>query len=746
MADKEATVYIIDVGRSMGKKNNGREQTDLDWSMDYVWDKIATTILTERKTLQIGIVGLRTDDTNHSLEGEEYDHISILSPIKQFLMPDVRQLRDLVRPSNTNEGDAISSLVVAVQLIAAHCKHLKFKKNIFLVTDGRGSIDADDTDGIVNKIKKDNINLTILGVDFDDAEFGFKEEEKDTQKTENEAVLEKLGEDCGGTYGTMAEAVAALGIPRVKPVRPIPSFKGTLTLGDPSQYDTAMTIRVHRYPRVKVAKPPSASSFVVRQDMGQEAESSAAAMDKNGDVEMTDRDGLVSVKTTRMYQVEDEDAPGGKRDVEFDDLAKGYEYGRTAVAISQSDLNVTELEVVEGMEIVGFVPRDKVIFNSLDDGSPDIEQFSRYLQMSETYVIIADPIDGIAKMALSSMIHALWELDSYAIVRFVRNLKSQPTLLLLAPSIEPGFECLIDVELPFAEDIRQYKFPPLDRVVTVAGKSLYKHRNIPEPDLQQAMDEYVDNMDLSTFSHDDDGKPAEYAPVDETYSPVLHHINQAIRHHAVHPSDPIPAPYEVLMKYSSPPEDLTKQAKPYLDAVMRTGNVKKVPAKPKFRSRGAARREAEKPLSGLDVDALLAPAGGAAKRLVAVSAQNAIPEFKQVLQTTEDEADIFEAVRLMQGHVEGYISQSFGDSGYGRALEALGVVRQEMVELEYPDVYNKMLKEIKGKILGDELGSERREMWGQIKKSKLGLIDKNLSEHSNVTEEEAQAFWAPGQK
>jgi len=44
MADKEATVYIIDVGKSMGRKNYGREQTDLEWSMQYVWDKITTTV------------------------------------------------------------------------------------------------------------------------------------------------------------------------------------------------------------------------------------------------------------------------------------------------------------------------------------------------------------------------------------------------------------------------------------------------------------------------------------------------------------------------------------------------------------------------------------------------------------------------------------------------------------------------------------------------------------------------------
>lgn len=44
MANKEATIYIVDVGRSMGRKENGREQTNLEWSMQYVWDKITTTV------------------------------------------------------------------------------------------------------------------------------------------------------------------------------------------------------------------------------------------------------------------------------------------------------------------------------------------------------------------------------------------------------------------------------------------------------------------------------------------------------------------------------------------------------------------------------------------------------------------------------------------------------------------------------------------------------------------------------
>lgn len=40
MAEKEATVFVVDLGESMGETAQGREASNLDWSMQYVWDKI----------------------------------------------------------------------------------------------------------------------------------------------------------------------------------------------------------------------------------------------------------------------------------------------------------------------------------------------------------------------------------------------------------------------------------------------------------------------------------------------------------------------------------------------------------------------------------------------------------------------------------------------------------------------------------------------------------------------------------
>lgn len=319
-------------------------------------------------------------------------------------------------------------------------------------------------------------------------------------QAENEALLREFAVGIDGVYGTLGEAVAELDIPRIKVTKSMPSFKGYLQLGDASKYETAFRIPVERYFRTYVAKPASASSFVLRTATQGEEGDVPAATQAQGD------ESLTTVRMSRTYQITDESAPGGKVDVERDDLAKGYEYGRTAVHISQTDENITNLETFAGMELIGFVQSNKVDFAALAcsfDGTNFAVQFDRYLHMSNSNIIIPQRANDKASLALSSFVHALFELESYAVARLVTKEAKPPLIVLLAPSIEPDYECLIEIQLPFAEDVRSYRFPPLDKVVTVSGKIVTEHRNLPNDELQDAMSQYVDSMELDL--KDDDG-------------------------------------------------------------------------------------------------------------------------------------------------------------------------------------------------------------------------------------------------
>jgi len=723
MAGKEATVYIVDVGSSMGYRENGRQETNLDFALEYVWDKITTTIATGRKTAMAGVIALRSDDTNNELSGDPaYRHISVLQEIAQIQMPELRKLQNELVVSSTTNGDAISAIVIAIQMIVVQCKKLKYTRRIVLVTDAKLYMDAADLGQVTSKLKEDGIELVVLGVDFDDLEYGFKEEDKDPAKASNESIFQQLCNDCNGMFGTLAQAVDELRIPRTKETKPIPSYKGTLTLGNPEQYDTALAITVERYPKTMVAAPPSASSFVVRNDIEATQSMDVTNGDEGGEAS---NDGLAAVHAARTYQVLQDGAPGGKKDIGRDELAKGYEYGRTAVHISESDRNITTYETHQGLDIIGFI---------------DANQYSRFTDMSRTNVIVAERTNEKAYMALSSFIHALYELESYAVARLVVKENKEPRILLLQPAIEPEFECLYDVELPFKEDVRSYKFPPLDRVVTVSGKELTIHRNLPSVELKDAMSDYVDSMDLSEFGKDDEGEPMEYAPLDETFSPRLHRIQQVIKHRAIYPNKEPPEPYEILLHYSNPPQDLVEKAEPVLERLKQAADVKPVP--PPARGKRFGKKEAPKPISSLDVDDLLRQDDHRAKKRI--DPNNAVAEFKQVLQAASgDDIDI-EAVRdacqQLNDIIGNLIKHSIGDVNYDRSVELIRTMREECFEKGVEDVYNDVARDLKKKILGEELDGDRVDLWNKIRVNRMGLIMATDDNPGGASKEETETF------
>ena len=156
-----------------------------------------------------------------------------------------------------------------------------------------------------------------------------------------------------------------------------------------------------------------------------------------------------------------------------------------------------------------------------------------------------------------------------------------------------------------------------------------------------------------------------------------------------------------------------------------------------------------KPLSGLDVSALLNNSNKrdkgskdnnkAVKPPPPITSTNPIPEFRQALDLTRSVDDIRDAAARFGSIIEEHMRTSFGDVMYPRAVEELGVLREEMVEMDEPGVWNAFVRDLKGKLLlgGEELGGDRRDMWREMRKSKLGLIDRKVSAVSEVGEEEA---------
>jgi ATP-dependent DNA helicase 2 subunit 2 len=72
---------------------------------------------------------------------------------------------------------------------------LKYDRRVIIVTDGRGQMDTGDLEMMTAKIKDPAapFEIVLLGVDFDDADVGYKEEGKDSRK-----VLQEVACICCG--------------------------------------------------------------------------------------------------------------------------------------------------------------------------------------------------------------------------------------------------------------------------------------------------------------------------------------------------------------------------------------------------------------------------------------------------------------------------------------------------------------------------------------------------------------------
>lgn len=141
----------------------------------------------------------------------------------------------------------------------------------------------------------------------------------------------------------MAEVISSIENPRVRKVKPVPSYKGLLTIGSTDKYDDAIAIYVERYPRTKKASAMSASKYVPPQ----ETQSTGGEPAIQG--------GSVALQRTYKIKRGEEEV-----EVEKEDLDKAYLYGRTIVNISDADQNITKLDTTAELAILGFVEKTGV--------------------------------------------------------------------------------------------------------------------------------------------------------------------------------------------------------------------------------------------------------------------------------------------------------------------------------------------------------------------------------------------------
>jgi ATP-dependent DNA helicase 2 subunit 2 len=127
------------------------------------------------------------------------------------------------------------------------------------------------------------------------------------------------------------------------------------------------------------------------------------------------------------------------------------------------------------------------------------------------------------------------------------------------------------------------------------------------------------------------------------------------------------------------------------------------------------------------------------------SVANGIPEFKQAIQDSAAIPDvpisdtIAAATKEFGDITRKLIQDSFASTLYEQAEANIRVMRRELIVQDEPDLYNSFIRTLKKSLLSGELNGDRRDMWrDHIVAQRLGLITKEESDVSDVTDNDAQ--------
>ncbi|KAH8101566.1 SPOC domain-like protein [Cristinia sonorae] len=594
------TMFLIDVSPTMGETRevivpdgpNGEERTlemtNLEWSLQYIKLKIQEMIYNGRKTDQCGVILFGTEDTDNVINERDggYEHVSEFIPIGQ---PNAGTLAKLsaLQPS-TEIGDPVDALIVAIETQDTYlAKKKTWTRKMILLTDGRNPVEIEDWEATAKKMNVLDISLTIVGVDFDDEEMPFEEEDKPEIKRVNEEFfhnfISKLDK---GSIGNCQYALQEVSRPDVKQTKSA-LLGHELRIGDTETYpDEAIRLQVKASKCTALSRPKSWKRFaranprdpdiIMRtqqdDDYGPKAIFSELTrrteyyVDKKKDEDDEDEDMDGEKDAAAKVAADSEEVPTEAERVEKEELIRGFKYGASFVPCPDGNFN--RLPTKKGIDICGFFPT---------------ENFKRDQAMGDVQYIWADPNSPANQVALSSIVKAMTEKKAMAIARWVSKDGMDPKMGVLYPIEFDSVDCFLWVQMPFADDVRKYTFASLDNLISKKGEKITNHPYIPTEEQQRAMDNFVDAMDLMDAGEkDEDGNRLPWFDTRLSYNPAIHRTKQAQFHGAVVEdlnTHPLPPPHWELLKYFEPPRRVLKRAHSALEECKQSFNVKQVPKK-----------------------------------------------------------------------------------------------------------------------------------------------------------------------
>ncbi|XP_047456822.1 X-ray repair cross-complementing protein 5 [Mugil cephalus] len=699
---KSAQVLCMDVGFSMSNSAPG-EETPFDFAKKIVQKFVMRQVFAETKD-ELALVLFGTDSTRNPLaQDDQYQHITVR---RHLLTPDFELLEEIenqIHPEG-QQADWLDALVVCMDLLQTETKGKKVERlNIALLTDLSIQSNPDNLDVIIENLKRADITLQFFfpfPVEEDeegqgDADRrgsgpppgpgkGLSKEQKDNVDMVKHVMLSLDEEDGLDQIYTFGNAIEQLCMFKCIERRPM-AWPCQLTIGG------SLSIRIVGYKAVTEEKLKKTWTTVDAQSAQKE-----------------------DIKRETVHCLDDDN----ETEVPKEEIIQGFRYGSDIVPFSKVDQDQMKYKH-DGkcFAVLGFTKQDMI----------------RRHQFMGTQVvkIFAHKDDEHAGVALSALIRALDELKMVAIVRYAYDRRSNPQVGAAFPCIKRNYECLLYVQLPFMEDLRQFTFP-----------SLENKKFTPSDTQLSAVDSLIDSMML--VEEDENGEQTDLLKAHQIPNPSFQRHFQCLHHRGVKPGTPLP-PMEAWVKAAlDRPAVIEERCKAPLEEVKRKFPLTEVEKKKKLKTSAQIfGKDSEEPDAKKgkedETEEEYNLADIAEGSVTSVGSVDPARDFRLLIK--QKILPFGEVCQQLTHRIE----QLLGNKSthyYMKSITCIQAFREQSVKLGNADLYNSYLQSLKGSIPNRGL----EVFWDLLVQDAVTLISKDEVEGSTVSKNEASQFLAREEK
>ncbi|XP_022423341.1 X-ray repair cross-complementing protein 5 [Delphinapterus leucas] len=703
--NKAAVVLCMDVCFAMSNSVPG-EESPFELAKKVVTMFVQRQVFAESKD-EIALVLFGTDGTENALAGEgQYQNITVH---RHLMLPDFDLLEDIeskIQPGS-QQAEFLDALIVCMDLIQQETVGKKFeKRHIEVFTDLSSPFSRDQLGIIIHNLKKSGISLQFflpfpvgkedgtgdrgdgnLLSDHHGSSFplkGISEQQKEGIRMVKKVMMSLEGEDGLEEIYSFSESLRQLCVFKKIERRSMP-WPCQLTIG------SNLSIKIVAYKSILQERVKKCWTVVDARTQKKE-----------------------DIQKETVYCLNDDD----ETEVPKEDTIQGFRYGSDIIPFSKVDEEQMKYKS-EGkcFSVLGFCRSSQV--------------HMKYFMGNQVLKVFATKDDEAAAVALSSLIHALDELDMVAIVRYAYDRRANPQVGVAFPYIRDAYECLVYVQLPFMEDLRQYMF-----------SSLKNNRKCTPTEAQlSAVDALIDSMSL-VKKDEEEGTIEDLFPTSKIPNPQFQRLFQCLLHRALHPQEPLPPIQQHVLNMLDPPTEVTAKCQvpvskiktlfPLTEVLKKKDQVTAQDIFPDNHEEGPT----SKKLKTEGDEAHFSISSLAEGSVTRVGSVNPAENFRVLVR--QKKTSFEEASHQLINHIEQFLDTN-ETLYFMKSMDCIRVFREEAIQFSEEQHFNSFLKALREKVEVKQLNH----FWEIVIQDGITLITKDEASGSSVTAEEAKKFLAP---